>query len=60
MTIRAKATDADNDRLTYKLFWGTSSGSLSHVDSKSAAQNNDVVFAARTGLARRYYLLLES
>ena len=50
ITVKAKATDADNDTITYKLYWGTSSGSLSLVNTKTGSTGTQITFDARSSL----------
>ena len=61
MTIKATATDEDGGTLTYELYFGTSSGSLSRVDTKTGNAGSQVTFGARTGLAMNttYYFRVD-
>ncbi len=62
ITIRATATDADNDRITYKLYTSTSSSSgFTQKASTSAASGTQVTLTA-SGLSQytTYYYYVEA
>ena len=50
ITVKATATDANGDELTYKLYWGTAQNSLSEVETKTGNSGSQITFAARTNL----------